>query len=66
MDVLIDAGMQATMNQTEMNVFVEVLNQTNPFGEPDQWDLVILMIIILPIPAGLVVILVVYIKRRKK
>jgi uncharacterized protein (DUF362 family) len=64
-DVLIDAGLQATMNQTEMNVFVKVLNYTSPFVGRDQLDLAILMVIILPISAGIVVILVLFIKRRK-
>jgi len=63
-DVLIDAGLQATMNQTEMNVFVSTLNPTNPYVGQDQLDLA--LVVILPISAGIVVILVVFIKRRKK
>jgi hypothetical protein len=63
-DVLFDAGLQATMNQTEMNVFVTVLEGSNPNGELDQ--LALAMIVIVPISAGIVVILVVFIKRRKK
>jgi len=66
-DVLIDAGLQATMNQTEMNVFVtalEGLELSDPNGELD--PLVIAMVVIVPISAGIVVILVVFIKRRKK
>ena len=62
-DVLIDAGLQATMNQTEMNVFVRVLDVL----EESKLDpLVIAMVVIVPISVGIVVILVVFIKRRKK
>jgi len=57
-DVLIDAGLQATMNPAEMNVFVTSLEDSNP--------LVITMIVVVPISAGIVVALVVFIKRRKK
>ena len=62
-DVLVDAGLQATMNQTEMNVFVRVLEGL----EESKLDpLVIAMVVIVPISVGIVVILVVFIKRRKK
>jgi len=62
-DVLVDAGLQATMNQTEMNVFVTVLEGL----EESQLDpLALAMIVILPISAGIVVVLVIFIKRRKK
>jgi hypothetical protein len=68
-DVLIDAGLQATMNQTEMNVFVTALEGANPF-ETDLNDglkpFVIAMIVILPLSGGIVVVLVVLIKRKKK
>jgi hypothetical protein len=57
-DVLIDAGLQATMNPTEMNVFVTSLEELNP--------LALVLVVIVPISAGIVVILVVFIKRRKK
>ena len=67
-DVLIDAGLQATMNQTEMNVFVTALEEIDPFGsDPTGLDpLVLTMVVILPVSAGIVVILVIFIKRRKK
>ncbi|MFX0023849.1 MAG: DUF362 domain-containing protein [Candidatus Hermodarchaeota archaeon] len=65
-DVLIDAGLQTTMNQTEMNVFINVLNHTNPYIGRDQLDPAILIIIILPISAGMFVLLVLFIKHRKK
>ena len=57
-DVLIDAGLQATMNQTEMNVFVRSLKEVDP--------LPLLLVVIVPISAGIVVVLVVFIKRRRK
>ncbi len=62
-DVLIEAGLQATMNQTEMNVFVTALEgtQLTDGGNP----LTVAMIVILPLSAGIVVILVIVIKRRK-
>ena len=63
-DVLIDAGLQATMNQTEMNVFVTALEGSDLNGDLDL--LALAMIVIVPISAGIVVILVVFIKRRKK
>jgi hypothetical protein len=63
-DVLIDAGLQATMNQTEMNVFVTALDGIDLNGDLD--PLVIALVVIVPISAGIVVILVVFIKRRKK
>ena len=67
-DVLIDSGLQATMNQTEMNVFVTALEEIDPFGpDPNVIDpLALTMVVILPVSAGVVVILVVFIKRRKK
>jgi hypothetical protein len=62
-DVLIDAGLQATMNQTEMNVFVKALEGLDLNDELG--PLVLAMIVIVPISAGIVVVLVVFIKRRK-
>ncbi|MFX1467950.1 MAG: DUF362 domain-containing protein [Promethearchaeota archaeon] len=63
-DVLLDAGLQVTMNQTEMNVFVTALEGIDT---TDRLDPVILaMIVTLPVSAGIIVILVVFIKRRKK
>ena len=62
-DVLFDAGLQATMNQTEMNVFVTVLEGL----EESKLDpLVLAMIVFVPTSAGIIVILAVFIKRRKK
>ena len=58
MDVLINAGLQATMNPSEMNVFVTSLEVIDV--------LVFVTVVIVPISAGIVVILVVFIKRRKK
>ncbi len=66
LDVLIDASLQATMNQSEMNVFVKVLNNTNPYVGRDPFNIAILLVIILPISAGMFVILVLFIKSRKK
>ncbi len=63
-DILIDAGLQVTMNQTKMNVFVNVLEQTNPYS--GQNPLNPAPFVILPISAGIVVILIVFIKGRKK
>ena len=63
-DVLRDAGLQATMNQTEMNVFVTELDGidlTDGVG-----SLVLAMVVILPLSAGIIVILVVFIKKKKK
>ena len=61
MDILVDAGLQATMNQSEMNVFVTALEA---LGELD--PLALVLVVIVPISAGIVVILIVFIKRRKK
>jgi len=66
-DVLVDAGLQATMNQTEMNVFVTALDPldlSDPNGELEQ--LILTIIVIGSISAGIVIVLVVFIKRRKK
>ncbi len=63
-DILIDAGLQTTMNQTEMNVFVKVLENANPYGAQDQLNPA--WIVIPLISAGIVVILIIFIKRRKK
>ena len=57
-DVLNDAGLQATMNPSAMNVFVISLEELDP--------LALVLVVIVPISAGIVVILVVFIKRRKK
>ena len=57
-DVVIDAGLQATMNQTEMNVFVTALEELDM--------LALAVVVIVPISAGVVVILIVFIKRRQK
>jgi len=62
-DVLFDAGLQATMNQTKMNIFVTVLEGLE---EPKLDPLVLAMVLIVPISAGIIVILAVFIKRRKK
>ena len=57
-DVLIDAGLQATMNPFEMNVFVTSL---------EELDLVaFIIVVIVPISVGIVVIITVVLKRRKK
>ncbi len=66
-DVLIDAGLQATMNQAEMNVFVTTLEGIDWIirGSNGIDPLVLAMVVILPLSAGTVVILVVFIKRRK-
>ena len=61
-DVLIDAGLQATMNQSKMNVFIKTLSVLDGALDP----LVLVIVVILPISAGIVVTLVVFIKRRKK
>jgi uncharacterized protein (DUF362 family) len=70
MDVLVNAGLEATMNQTEMNVFVTALEGIDLNNGQNQLDwveqLIPVMIIILPVSAGIIVILVVFIKRRKK
>ncbi|MHA2289880.1 MAG: DUF362 domain-containing protein [Promethearchaeota archaeon] len=61
MDVLNAAGLQATMNQTEMNVFVtelEALKELDP--------LLVAIAVVVPVSVGIVIILVVYKKRRKK
>jgi len=66
-DVLVDAGLQATMNQTEMNVFVTALDPldlSDPNGELEQ--LILTIVVIGSISAGIVIVLVVFIKRRKK
>ncbi|MFX0156268.1 MAG: hypothetical protein ACFE9Q_17230 [Candidatus Hodarchaeota archaeon] len=63
-DVLMNAGLQVTMNQTEMNVFITTLEKTVPFVGPD--PLAIALVVILPISVAIVVILVVFLKRRKK
>ena len=62
-DVLVDAGLQATMNQTEMNVFVIALEGLE---EPKLDPLIIAMVVIVPFSVGIVVILFVFIKRRRK
>lgn len=64
MDVLINGGLQATMNQTEMNVFVTALEGTDTADGLDPLTLAI--IVILPLSAGIIVILVIFVKRRKK
>jgi hypothetical protein len=63
-DILTDAGLQVTMNQTEMSVFVSTLEKFNPFTEQNPLDP--LWILIPVISAGMIVILVVFIKYRKK
>ncbi|MHA1884313.1 MAG: DUF362 domain-containing protein [Promethearchaeota archaeon] len=63
MDVLIDAGLQATMDPTEMNVFVKGLEGIEL---PNGLDpLTLTLIVVLPISAGIIIILVVFIKRRR-
>ncbi len=63
MDVLVDAGMQATMNQNEMNVYVTILAGIELYGIE---QLGFAMVVILPISAGIVVTLGVYLKRKKR
>jgi len=63
-DVLIDAGLQVTMNQTEMNVFVTALDGIDLIDGLDPMALA--MVVILPLSAGIIVILVVFIKKKKK
>jgi len=63
-DVLINAGLQVTMNQTEMNVFVTELEGIDTTNGLD-W-LPLAMVVILPLSAGIIVILVVFIKCRRK
>jgi len=57
-DVLIDAGLQATMNPFEMNVFVTSLEELDM--------LALVFVVIVPISVGIVVIITVVLKRRKK
>ncbi len=60
MDVLNDAALQATMNQTEMNVFVtelEALEESDP---------ILAIVVTGSISAGIIVAVVVIMKRRKK
>jgi hypothetical protein len=68
-DILINAGVQATMNPSDMNIHVKVLEGT-PLVDPDSTDeinpLVIALAVILPLSAGTFVIVVIFIKRRKK
>ncbi|MFX0036200.1 MAG: DUF362 domain-containing protein [Candidatus Hermodarchaeota archaeon] len=63
-DILFNAGLQVTMNQTEMNVFITELEGIDLSNGLD--PLVIAMAVTLPVSAGIVVILVVFLKRRKK
>ncbi|GAH15114.1 unnamed protein product [marine sediment metagenome] len=60
-DILNDAGFQATMNQTKMNVFVTALE---PLEEID--SLILTLVVTVPISAGIIVVLVIIIKRRKR
>ncbi|MHA2037375.1 MAG: DUF362 domain-containing protein [Promethearchaeota archaeon] len=62
-DVLADAGLQVTMNQNKMNVFVITLGGINLTDEID--PLALAMIVGLPLSAGIIIILVIVIKRRK-
>ncbi|KKN26405.1 hypothetical protein LCGC14_0875080 [marine sediment metagenome] len=64
MNVLVNGGLQATMNPNEMNVFVTELDGTVPAEGLD--PLTITMIVVLPLSAGVIVILVIFLKRRKK
>ena len=57
-DVLVDAGLQATMNPIEMNVFVTSLEELDM--------LALVLVVIVPISVGVVVIITVVLKRRKK
>ncbi|MFX0212363.1 MAG: DUF362 domain-containing protein [Candidatus Hodarchaeota archaeon] len=63
-DALFNAGLQVTMNSTEMNVFVTTLDGIDL---PEGLDpLALAMVVILPLSAGIIVILVVFIKKKKK
>ncbi|NVM43886.1 MAG: DUF362 domain-containing protein [Candidatus Lokiarchaeota archaeon] len=65
-DVLNDAGLQATMNQTKMNVFVTELEALKE-SDPNALDpLALVLVVILPISAGIIVTVVVIMKRRRK
>jgi hypothetical protein len=64
MDVLVDAGLHATMNQTEMNVYVKSLEGPNPYDELIQ---IILGIVVFgSISVGTIIILVLFRKQRRK
>ncbi|MHA2361327.1 MAG: DUF362 domain-containing protein, partial [Candidatus Thorarchaeota archaeon] len=70
--VLDNAGFQVTMNETEMNVFVEILDgpptvtppPTTPTTPVNDTPLDLSLVLLLPISAGLVVVIAVIFKRR--
>jgi hypothetical protein len=74
MNVLVNAGYSATLNETEMNAYVVQLVGTatpgptttpGPTGPPDGWlDIPITMALLLPISAVIVVIAAVKVRRR--
>ncbi|MFX1330487.1 MAG: DUF362 domain-containing protein [Promethearchaeota archaeon] len=74
MNVLVNAGYSATMNETEMNAYVVQLVGTatpgptttpRPTGSPDGWlDIPITMVLLLPIAAVIVAIAAVMVRRR--
>ena len=65
MDILNNASLQATMNQTEMNVFITEL-EALPYSDPNRIDPVfITLVVALPLSAGVIIIVVVIMKRRK-
>ena len=65
-DILNEAGLQATMNQTEMNVFITGLEALKESDENILDPLVFGLVIILPISTGVIITIIVLIKRKKK
>ncbi len=64
MDVLVNAGLQATMNQTEMNVYVKSLKGPNPYDELIQ--IILGMVVFGFISVGTIIILVLFRKQSRK
>jgi hypothetical protein len=63
-DVLVDAGLQATINQTEMNIFVKSLNGPNPYEE--LIPLILGIVVTGSISGGVIIILIVFCRRKRK